>query len=343
MPAGDRHFDERFLVVIPESEVLRDALDRARELAVAAGHDVASPPAPPEEWGDLIARADILVLTPRACFPAACMMRATRLRSIVFPTMGVDPLDVDAATLHGIAIGHGAPSESVDSMAEGTVALIAALMHRLPEKQAVLAAGRWREPLVHGRLLRGKTVGLVGFGRIGRATAALLAPWNARMLFADPAVTASEPWVAAAKVSLTQLLRESDVVSLHVALTPATRNLIGKNELALMKSNAFLVNTSRGGLVDEDALADALEENRLAGAALDTFATEPLPQASRLRRMPNVILTPHNIGHSEELMQALSDSLLANLRSLFDGLPPRDLYNRDVLPRWHQRFGRRGS
>lgn len=327
------------LIVIPESEVLRDALDQARKLAAAAGHEVASPPAPPEQWGDLVARADILVLTPRAHFPAEWMARAARLRSIVFPTIGVDPIDVEAATHHGITIGHGAPSESVHSMAEGTVALIAALIHRLPEKQAVLAAGRWREPLVLGRLLRGKTVGLVGFGRIGRATAELLAPWKAHMLFADPAVSASVPGQSATKVSLSELLRESDLVSLHVALTPATRNLIGKDELALMKPGSFLVNTSRGGLVDEDALAHALEEGRLGGAALDTFAAEPLPQASRLRQLPNVILTPHNIGHSEELMQALSDSLLANLRSLFDGQPPRDVYNRDVLPRWRQRFG----
>ncbi|WP_457154830.1 NAD(P)-dependent oxidoreductase [Mesorhizobium sp. P5_C1] len=337
MPRSSKIEPSRFVVAVPESAILRDALDHARAMVKSAGHEVVSPRSPPEEWGDLTARVDILVLTPRGRFPVALMKKAARLRSIVFPTIGVDPLDVKAATLAGIAVGHGAPAESVYSMAEATVMLIASLMHRVAEKQTVLMNGSWREPLVLGRMLRGKTVGLVGFGRIGRAVAELLAPWQVRILVADPAVTDAN--LDATAVPLTNLLRESDVVSLHMTLTGASRSLIGRDELALMKPGAVIVNTSRGALIDEDALADALQAGRLGGAAVDVFAIEPLPAESRLRHCANAILTPHNAGHTVELMRALTESLIDNLHELLAGNPPRHMYNQEVAANWQGRFG----
>jgi D-3-phosphoglycerate dehydrogenase len=337
MAQGLASSTQRFTAIVPPSSVLRETLDVARQLVLAAGHQVVSPEAPPEQWGGLIAEASMIVLTPRGRFPPELMVRASKLRSIVFPTLGVDPVEVAVATRLGIAIAHSAPAESAHSMAEATVALIAMLFHRLPKKQAVLVAGGWREPLILGRTLRGKTVGLVGFGRIGRAVAGLLAPWGVRLLFADPAIEEGEV-MGAVRTNLQHLLQESDLVSLHTALSDGTRGMIGREEIAAMKPGAYLVNTARGGLVDEDALADALEQGRLAGAAIDAFETEPLPQDSRLRRCQSVILTPHNAGHSVELMEALTECMVENLDELLAGRPPRYIYNPDALELWRRRF-----
>lgn len=318
--------------------MLGDVLEQARRLVVNAGHALTSPSPIPDEWGELLGEVDVIVATPRLRISAAHMLQADRLRCILFPTIGVDPLDVGAATELGIAVGHGAPAESVHSMAEATVTLITALMHRLPQKMSVLQAGGWREPVVLGRMLRGKVVGLVGFGRIGQATAALLSPWGVRVLFSDPFVQEPSEVGNAAAVPLDRLLQESDVISLHTALSAETFGLIGQRQLDLMKRDAVLVNTSRGNLIDEAALVAALGSGRLAGAALDVFAEEPLGIDHPLRRLPNVILTPHDIGHSEELMAALGRTLIDNLEAVLRGGPPLHVFNHDVLPLWSQRF-----
>lgn len=286
----------------------------------------------------MIDQLDVVVATPRLIVSSAVLRRAKRLRCILYPTIGVDPLDVGTATELGIAVGHGAPAESVHSMAEATVTLIAAMMHRLPQKMSVLQAGRWREPIVLGRMLRGKVVGLVGFGRIGQATAALLAPWGVQVLFSDPFIRESVGPGNAIAAPFERLLRESDVVSLHLALSAETHRLIGQREIDLMKRDAVLINTSRGSLVDEAALVEALEAGRLGGAALDVFEEEPLALDHPLRRLPDVILTPHDIGHTEELMTALGRTLIENLEAVLGGGPPLHVFNRDVLPRWGRRF-----
>lgn len=333
--------EQHLLVAVPVSHVLRDTLETARRHVVDCGHMVVSPDVVAEGWGGTLDDADVLVATPRLTMDPDQISNAKNLRAILFPTIGVDPLDVGAVTELGIAVGHGAPPESVTSMAEATVLTIAALMYRMPQKQAALAAGRWREPPVSGRMLHGRTIGLLGFGRIGRATAALLAPWGVELLFHDPfAGNLDENPANARPASLDQLLRVSDVVSLHMSLTAETRGIVGGRELALMKPDAVLVNTSRGGLVDEAALVDALAGERLAGAALDVFEHEPLPLDNVLRSLPNVILTPHNIGHTQELMAALESTLIANLEAVLAGQPPLHLFNREVLPQWQERFGK---
>lgn len=333
-----RRMEQILRIAVPQSAVLGDALEQARRLTVDAGHELASPSPDLNEWSGLLDELDVIVATPRLRISAAHIQRAKRLRCILYPTIGVDPLDVGAATELGIAVGHGAPAESVHSMAEAAVTLIAAAMHRLPQKMSVLQAGRWREPIVLGRMLRGKVIGLVGFGRIGQATAALLAPWGAQVLFCDPFVRGNAGPGNAVAAPLERLLRESDVISLHLALSAETHRLIGRPELDLMKRDAVLINTSRGNLVDEAALVAALEAGRLGGAALDVFAEEPLAVDHPLRRLPNVILTPHDVGHTEELMAALSRTLIENLEAVLGGGPPLHVFNRDVLPRWERRF-----
>jgi D-3-phosphoglycerate dehydrogenase len=189
-------------------------------------------------------------------------------------------------------------------------------------------------------MLRGKTVGLVGLGRIARGVVQRLAGWDVQVVACDPYVAQAAAPAGVRMVALDELLRESDVVSVHTTLTPETRHLIGARELSLMKPTAFFINTARGGMVDEAALYEALAAGRLAGAALDAFELEPLPLDSPLRSLPNVILTPHMIGHTREIFDAIPPAAIENVERLMRGEPPLYWRNPEVEPRWRERLAR---
>jgi D-3-phosphoglycerate dehydrogenase / 2-oxoglutarate reductase len=326
-------------IIIPDDPLLRPCLDPVAEKLASLGHDVLRPTTlTPSTWQPL-GQADAVVLTPRTRFTAAEIAVAAKLIGIVFPTIGVEALDLAAATAAGVAVGFGATPEAIESMAEANVLLIAALMLDLRGKTTALRELGWRDGTVRARMVRGKLIGFVGFGRIARATLARLVAWGVRAQFYDPYVT---QWDAALGdvvkcEDLATLLRTSDVVNIQVNLTAETVGMIGEAELALMRSDAFLVNTARGGAVDEAALAGALAEQRIAGAALDAFAIEPLADTSPLRTLENVILTPHNIGHTVELQQSFVPATIENLLRLCAGEPPLYFRNPEVGDRWHAR------
>jgi D-3-phosphoglycerate dehydrogenase len=187
--------------------------------------------------------------------------------------------------------------------------------------------------------LRGKTVGCVGLGKIGRETARLLAPFGAQLQYnarRDADLTGLPPMP---RVDLDALLRTSDVVVVLAALNAETRGLIGAAKLRLMKKTAILVNVSRGTIVDEAALTEALKDKAIAGAALDVFAVEPLPAESPLRLLPNVILTPHMVGHTFEAHHSLEVATRENLDRVLAGRPPRYVVNPGVLPAWTAKWG----
>jgi len=196
---------------------------------------------------------------------------------------------------------------------------------------------------VRARMMRGKTIGFIGFGRIARATLVRLANWNVRAIFFDPYVdrdTASHDGAIPA-ADLAALLRASDVVSILVDLTAETHGMIGAAELAMMRRDAYLVNTARGAVVDEAALATAMREGTIAGAALDAFAAEPLAPDSPLRELDNVILTPHNIGHTLELQESFIPATYENVVRISRGDPPLYFKNPQVLSKWRERLARR--
>jgi phosphoglycerate dehydrogenase-like enzyme len=329
------------VVVIPQDVPLRTCLDPVSESLAARGHEVRRPHSlSPADWRGQLGDADAIVLTPRTAFSAEDLAAAGNLKGIVFPTIGVEALDLAAATKQGIAVGFGATLEAVESMAEANASLIAALLLDFKAKEQALRQRGWRDGTVEARMVRGKTIGFVGFGRIARATLQRLLPWGVRAQFYDPYV---DTWEAAlesvVKVSnLAELLQTSDVVDLQVELTAETKGMIGATELANMRSDAFLVNTARGGAVDETALARALRERRIAGAALDAFATEPLPMTSPLRELDNVWLTPHNIGHTIELQQSFVHATIENVLRICSDEPPRYFRNPEVLERWRARL-----
>ena len=260
-------------------------------------------------------------------FDAAVLAASPGLRVIARVGVGVDSIDVDAATAHGVAVTI-TPGANEATVADHTVALMLAAMRRICEHDGGVRQGQWNRTGRHTPwLLTGSTVGLVGFGQIGRTVARRLAGFEVRVLVTDP-VAPRERAVEA--VSLDALLAQSDVVSLHAPLLSSTRRLIGARELALMRADAVLVNTARGGVVDEDALVHALERGRLRAAALDVFEEEP-PRASRLLALPNVVLSPHNAGLSipsiEEMTRRATSSVIEVLR----GRAPEHLANPQVL------------
>jgi D-3-phosphoglycerate dehydrogenase len=216
-----------------------------------------------------------------------------------------------------------APLAATLSVAEHTLALMFALARGVPAADASLRRGEWRKSEIQGRELFDKTLGLIGAGRIGRAVAQRASALGLRVLAHDPLVPAETIRQAGAQpVELSRLLEESDYVSLHLPLEESTRGLIGRAELARMKNGARLISTSRGGILDEVALLEALESGRLAGAALDVFEQEP-PGASPLVQHPAVIVTPHIAAQTVEAQARASADIVAEVLAALRGEPLR--------------------
>ncbi|MFE5711481.1 hydroxyacid dehydrogenase [Streptomyces sp. NPDC056501] len=232
--------------------------------------------------------ADALIVRSGTRVDAEALDRAPRLRVVGRAGVGLDNVDTATAAERGITVVN-APDSNTVSVAELTVGLILASARHLTAAARSLEAGEWRRADFVGLELAGRTAGIVGYGRVGRQVARRLAAFDMRILVHDPhADTAGD----VQHVGLDELLATSDVVTLHLPKTPGTTGLIGARELSLMRPTAYLVNTARGGIVDEAALAEALREGRLNGAALDVYATEP-PVASPLPALPNVLGIPH--------------------------------------------------
>ncbi|GIX45930.1 MAG: hypothetical protein KatS3mg131_0141 [Candidatus Tectimicrobiota bacterium] len=298
---------------------------------------------PPEAWPQWFGETDVIVVSPRDRCPRQVMLAAPRLRAIVSAVIGVDTIDMQAANELGLVVGHGAMPENYLGVAEATVMLIAALLLDLHGKEALLRTQAPRPAQLRARMVRGKTIGLIGLGRTARGVVERLAGWQVRLQAYDPYVSPAQAPAGVALVDLPTLLRTSDVVSVHVTLTEETYHLLGEAELRLMRPDAYLINTARGAVIDEQALYRALRERRLAGAALDVFEVEPLPPESPLRQLDNVILTPHIVGHSQELMAAIPRVAAENVLRVLRGEPPLYLKNPEVLPAWRQRLARLAS
>jgi D-3-phosphoglycerate dehydrogenase len=254
----------------------------------------------------------------------ALLERTSRLKLVQRLGRGYENIDIDAAARRGVPVC-GMPDFNAAAVAEHAVMLMLALLRRVFESTLLMKAGRWpiTDVVTAGVFeLAGKTVGIVGFGAIGQAVADRLRPFEANMLYWDRRRIAHDFGV---QVELDDLLRGADVVTLHLPLTPETRGLIGREELARMKRTALLINTARGALVDERALAAALQRQELAGAGLDVFAEEPPGRSHVLRRCPNVLLTPHTGGQVREAMERMVAVMLENLDRVSRAEEPRYL------------------
>lgn len=281
----------------------------------------------------LVGANGVIVLTPSVTRES--VSRADDLLAIGRFGVGYDNVDVEACTAADVAlvITSGAVDRPV---AEAVVGWMIALTHHTRTKDLLMREGRWDERSGYmGGELRDRTLGVIGFGGIGRKLVELLANWDMHKPVAfDPFV---DPNVAAKwgvrLVSFEELLRTSDFVSIHCPLTPGTRGLIGAEQLSWMKPTAYLINTARGGIVDEDALYDSLSSKRIAGAALDCFATEPALEPSRFGEFENVLLAPHSIAWTNELFRDIGRTACRGMVELSLHRRPSGVVNSEVFDR----------
>lgn len=275
----------------------------------------------------------VIVLTPAVT--RKTVENARDLLAVGRFGVGYDAVDVQACTEADVLafITAGAVDRPV---AEATVGWMIALSHHMFVKDRLVRTGSWdvRSSFM-GRELRDRTLGVIGFGGIARKLVELLAGWgmNPPLAFDPYADSAAADKLGVRLVDMVELLRSSDFVSIHCPLTEQTRGLLGRRELGLMKPDAYLINTARGGIVDEDALYDALRDRRIAGAALDCFAVEPVVKPHRFGELDNVLLAPHSIAWTEELFRDIGRAACQGMVDLSLKRRPRGVLNPEVFDR----------
>ncbi len=286
--------------------VISEFMDEGAVASLARAFDVRYDATLVERRAELaaaLAQADALIVRNRTRVDAELIGHAPRLRVVGRLGVGLDNIDLAACAARAIEVIPATGANAL-AVAEYVVCTVMLLLRGAYRASADVAAGKWpRTALGEGRETAGKTLGVVGFGGIGRLVAKLAQGLGMTVIASDPAIAAGERiWreSGVAYRGLDDLLAEADAVTLHVPLAPETRHLITGGRLARMKRGAVLINTARGGIVDEAALAEALASGHLGGAALDVFETEPLPAGSPLARAPNLVLTPHVAGVTRE-------------------------------------------
>ncbi|MEY2434138.1 MAG: hypothetical protein QOC92_3863 [Acidimicrobiaceae bacterium] len=262
----------------------------------------------------------IVAMRERTAFPRAVLERLPNLRLLV--TTGTRNAAIDLAAASELGIVVSGTWGIVSNTAELTWALILAVTRRLPDEVAAVRAGGWQQAI--GNDLNGKTLGLLGLGNIGSLVARVGNAFGMRVIAWSANLTDERAVERGAeRVEKNELFRAADVVSIHLVLSDRTRHLVGAPELALMKSTAILVNTSRGPIIDDTALIDALERGAIAGAGLDAFDVEPLPSDHPYRQLPNVVATPH-IGYvTNDCYRIFYDGIVEDIAAFLDGSPTR--------------------
>ena len=281
------------------------------------------------------------VLGPPPTLTHAVMEAAPLLHTLVVPVIGYERVDVQSATDLGIMVCNSPTPENFVSVSEASIALMTMLAKRLRRKEARIRGGEWSQNSDRGFLLWQKTVGIIGLGRTGSGVAKRLSGWDVRLICYDPYISderAAEFDVE--RVDLPTLLQESDFVTIHVVITPETHEMIAEDQLRMMKPTAYLINTSRGEAIEEEALRKALDEEWIAGAALDVFHQEPLPVDSPMRSLDpdRVFLTPHSIAHTRASLIANREKAIDTAIVALRGEVPDSVVNLDVLPKWKERL-----
>jgi phosphoglycerate dehydrogenase-like enzyme len=280
-------------------------------------------------------RADAALVPGRTKITRAVMEACPNLKLIAKYGVAVDNIDIRAATELGIPVTN-APGVNSNAVAEMTIGLMLAVMRRIQFARELIRSGTWEDETSLGRELIGSTVGIVGYGNIARLVIRKLQGFEVRriLVFTESKRLQAPEFPNVAPAGLETLLKESDIVSIHKALTPQSRGMIGETNLRLMKSSAFLVNTSRGALVEEAALLKALQERWIAGAALDVYEQEPLSSRSPFLSMNHVVLTPHIGGATHETRERLVTTIAQNIADFLTGkgIDPRYQVNPEAFP-----------
>ena len=292
-----------------------------------------------EEMIELCKNADGIIARSRDHYTRRLIESIPNLRVISKHGAGTDSIDVKAATENSIIVTH-TPLHA-PFVAEHTVALMLAIMKRLKEADRQVRTGAWKGPEFESCPVREKTIGIVGFGRIGSEVAKRLLPWEVRILGYDPYAKNEAFAQCGAKrcATVNDMLDQVDVLIITANLTEETRHLIGEEALRRLKKTAYVVNTARGGIIDEKALINALKERRIAGAALDVFEKEPPHSSNELLNLENVILTPHMSSRVPGMFWLLTSAVTENALMALRGEVPKYVKNPEVIDRWLRRFG----
>ncbi|MCH8282845.1 MAG: phosphoglycerate dehydrogenase, partial [Chloroflexi bacterium] len=289
----------------------------------------------PEELLEILPEYDALVVRSETKVTAEAIRAGKRLQVIARAGIGVDNIDLEAATSAGIAVVN-APTGNTVAAAEHTMALMLALARNIPDAHHSVKGGEWRRSAFMGIEVRNKTLGIAGLGRVGTEVARRAQSFGMRLLGYDPFVSPDYALrLGVELMPLDALLAESDFITLHTPLTDSTQHLIGARQLSLIKPGARLINVARGELIDEDALLEALNGDRLAGAALDVFAKEP-PGDNPLLSHPKVVATPHLGASTEEAQREVAIEAAEQVLAVLDGSPARNTVNAPfVAPEVH--------
>ena len=277
------------------------------------------------------------------------MEGSQRLRIIAKYSVGVDDVDVDAATELGILVTHAPTEANCFGVAESAMAMILALVKKVRERDEAVRSGGWRGPTTNGRFIGARadghkplTIGIVGLGRIGTRLSQLLAPWRVRVIACDPYLPPDRFQLAnVERVDYETLLRESDVISFHVVLTKETHYMLSDAQFDLVKPGAIVVNTARGKVVDEAALARAIASGKVAATAVDAFETEPLPASSPLLQLDHskTLFSPHAASFEGDAVREGARWAARSVLTALAGRIPDNVYNKDVIAKWKERFG----
>jgi glyoxylate reductase len=323
------------VVHITSSEVPPEAIEvlNSTGITTTVNETPTSPPA--KLLREQVKYADGLLSMVTDKVDSALMDSAKRLKVVANMAVGYDNVDLAAATERGIMVTN-TPGVLSKTTADTAMMLILAVARRLTEAERLVREGRWSNwspSMMAGRDVHGKKLGIYGLGGIGEEVVKRALGFDMRIFYYNrkrrPEL--ERRWDLTYSTSLDALLREVDFLTIHVPLTSETRHSIGAREISLMKRSAYIINTSRGSVVDEMALVDALKERRIAGAALDVFETEPVKAGNPLLRLDNVVLTPHIGSASTETRTAMAVLAAKNLAAALRGERPPNLVNRDVL------------
>jgi D-3-phosphoglycerate dehydrogenase / 2-oxoglutarate reductase len=278
-----------------------------------------------QELLDTIADCEALIVRSGTQVTPEVLAAGTKLIAVGRAGVGVDNIDIDAATRQGVIVMN-TPEGNTISTAELTMAMILALSRNIPQAQASLVGGEWERKSYKGTELHGKTLGVIGLGRIGRAVARRAAGFGMKLVGYDPFIVTSGGKLEIEMAGLADLIKTSDYITVHTPLTDETRAMIGADEIATMKDGVRLINCARGGIYDEAALAAALESGKVAGCAVDVYTAEP-PTGNPLVGAPNVVCTPHLGALTDEAQQNVAEQVAQQISEVLAGRPARNAVN----------------
>lgn len=286
----------------------------------------------PEELISIIGDYEAIIVRSETRVTREVIEAGTKLQVIARAGVGIDNVDVDAATQRGVVVVN-APTANTMAAAEHTVAMMLALARHIPQAHANLSGGAWMRQNFVGVELRNKTLGIIGLGNVGSEVARRVQGFRMKVIAYDPFVSPEYARnLRVELVSFEKLLVDSDFITLHLPLTAQSRNIIGAKELSLVKPNVRIINCARGGLIDEQALSQAIDEGLVAGAALDVFAQEPPPD-SPLMKSPKVIVTPHLAASTAEAQTSVAIDAAEQVLAVLNGQPARYAVNAPLIPR----------